>query len=55
MSIKGNFRGEKMIFLSLTGFSMLLQINTQEARIILLTTWTGLCIRQLISKIIADV
>lgn len=55
MSIMGNFRGEKMIFVSLTGLSMLLQINTQEARIILLNTWTGLCIQHLISKMFTNV
>lgn len=32
MSIMVNFRGDKAIFVSLRGLSMLLQINTQMAR-----------------------
>lgn len=55
MSIMGNFRGEKMIFVSLTGLSTLLQINTEEARIIILNSRTGLFIQNSISKMLTDV
>lgn len=55
MSTTGNFRAEKRFFCKSNGIVYAPTNKYQQARIILLNTWTGLCILHLISRMFTDV